>query len=259
MRWAFLVCLLVMQLDFLLSQDSKPQNIGFDWGLTFMDNELSDTDRIRGDADSDNGAQASASITSFSFGNSFGMKTEIYFLNNMFGLSPGIRYSRTYDYAGKWGLWTSGQSYFYWLFREDGVNTEYLRVKRIHQRSDYIGMPVEIRFFPARRPHRFQVYLKMGTELGFRLHTKTNIVFWDAAMDSHEREVASQVDKPGRIGFSMYQCFGFRIGRDVNHTFSVEAILPRFGLTSGSYGLLKKSYEGGIQFHLYIPIQSGLK
>jgi hypothetical protein len=232
------------------------QNIGFDWGLTFMDSKLSYTDRIRGEISSSDGDYSTNSLSSFSFRSSTGIKSEFYFLNNMFGLSAGIKYSRTYGYAGKWGLWSRGVNYFFWLYSQEGVNTEYLKVKRIYQISDYIGLPMEIRFFPARRPHRFQIYLKTGTEINYRVRTQTNIVFWDETMNPYEKELASQVEKPGHIGFSIYQSFGFRIGKDVNHSFSVEAFLRRFNLTSGSSGLLKTSYGGGIQFQVQIPIQS---
>ena len=122
--------------------------------------------------------------------------------------------------------------------------------------SDYIGMPLEVRFFPARRPHLVQIYLKTGTEVSFRIRTKTNIVFWDEAMNTYEKEVASQVEKPGHFGFSLYECFGLRFGRNVHHAFSIEALLPGFNFTSGSSGLLKTLYGGGIQFHLQVPIQS---
>lgn len=259
MKWIFLTYFLCIHLSITFSQEFKLQNIGFDWGLIFLDNKIYDPGHIRGDVSASDEDHASTSILSFSFRYSTGIKTEFYFLNNMFGFSPGIRYSRTYDIAGKWGLFTEGQNFFYWLYREEGVNTEYMRVKRIYQRSDYLGIPVEIRFFPARRPHRMQFYLKLGAEVDFRLQTQTNIVFRDERMHSYEEEVASQVGKPGHVGFSMYQCFGFRIGSDANSTFSIEAVLPGFNLTSRTSGLLKTFYGGGIQFHLQIPIQSGMQ
>jgi hypothetical protein len=196
------------------------------------------------------------SIPSLSYRSFIGIKSEIFSLSDRFGLSGGIRFSSLNNSAGKEAYWTSGTHYFYWLFRQDGVNTEYLKVNEINQKSDYIGIPVELRYFTARRPRHLRLYFKLGAEISYLVKTRTNVVFYDRAMNPFENDLIAKVEQPRKISSAVYGGAGIRIGKDLKPSVSFEVCIPYLFLTSRSSGLLYPMFGSGFQFNIHIPVKS---
>jgi hypothetical protein len=157
---------------------------------------------------------------------------------------------------GKSDYWTNNTNYFYWLYRQDGINTEYLKVKEINQKSAYIGIPFEVRYFTAKRPRLFQIYFKLGIEINYLLKSKTGIVFNSSAMEPYEKDLIAMLEQPERIIAAIYGGGGFKLGRDQKPSISVEACMPYIFLTSRSTGILQPLFGGGIQLNFQIPIKS---
>jgi len=160
---------------------------------------------------------------------------------------------------GKDEYWGSSVNFFYWLFRQEGTETEFLKIKEILQKTDYLGIPVEIRFFVARRPRVFQLYGKLGAVLDFRMNTNTNVVFKDPAMEIYEKDISGQIKQPGAVSFAMYAGSGFKIGTDQKPSVSIEACFPYFILTPQSSGMLKPLFGGGFQLTFQVPVKSRVK
>jgi hypothetical protein len=238
------------------AQQTRLKYLGIEAGMTYIESEISDMKYIRGEMPTYYMGYSTDAITSWSYKDFVGIKYEILSLNDRFGLLGGIRFSCMNSSIGKNNYFTNNTNYFYWLYNQDGINTEYLRVKEINQKSSYIGIPIEIRYFTGRRPHLFQLYFKLGSEINFLLKSTTGVVFHNSAMEQYENDIHSQLRKPDRISAAVYGGGGFRIGRDLKPSVSIEACMPYLYINPGSSGMLKPIFGGGFQINFQLPIKS---
>ncbi len=241
------------------SQNTRLRYVGMESGMKFIESEISDMDLIRGDIPSYTLGFSTSSLTSLSWAWYAGVKSEIFSLNDRFGLQGGIRFSQYNSTVGKDEYWGSTINYFYWLYRQEGTETEFLKIREIIQKTDYLGIPLEIRFLLPKRPHTLLLYVKLGAEINFRVNTSTNVVFKDPLMEIYEKDISDQVEKPGAVSFAMYSGAGFRIGTDQKPSVSIEACFPYFILTSHSSGLLHPLFGGGFQLNFQVPIKCKAK
>jgi len=87
-----------------------------------------------------------------------GFKAE-YTLSKRFAASAGMRFSyknTTLD---------SDKDYFLWRVSESLTGTNYVKIKSITQRNYYIGVPMEIRFFPSEKDRLMRHYLIFGNSI----------------------------------------------------------------------------------------------
>ena len=185
------------------SQETRLRYIGVESGMNFIESEMPDMNLIRGDIPNYSMGFSSSSLTSLSYSWFAGVKSEIFSLNDRFGLQGGIRFSQLSNTIGKNEYWGSSTNYFYWLFRQDGTETEFLKIKEIGQKTNYLGIPVELRYFVAKRPHLFQLYAKVGAVLDFRVNTSTSVVFEDPAMELYEDDISDQIQQPGPVNIKL--------------------------------------------------------
>jgi hypothetical protein len=255
MKIKSLLFLLCLYTGIASAQETQQKFIGAEAGIVFIESEMPNLDYIRGEIASYPGGYTNSSLTGLSDKSYFGIKPGYFTLNNKLGIQAGIRFSRINNSVGKNSYLTNTSDYFYFLYREDGVNTEYLKVNQIIQKSDYLGIPVEISYFPF-NPHFFRIYFKLGAELNFRLQTSTDIVFNDEAMEIYQAELAAKVGQPGPLNVSAYGAAGVRLGRESKPSFSIELSLPCLFLTPESSGLANPLFGSGIQINYQIPIKT---
>jgi hypothetical protein len=258
-RWLMLVAVLLLTLYNSFSQDTHLKYVGLESGMNFIESEMYDINTIRGDIPNYSMGFSSSTLTNLSYTWFAGMKSEIFSLNDRIGLQGGIRFSQINNTIGKDEYWGSNTNYFYWLFRQEGTETEFLKINEIHQKTDYLGIPVEIRYFVAKRPHLFQLYGKLGAVLDFRINTGTNVVFKDPTMEIYEKIISDQIKQPGAVSFAMYVGSGIKIGTDQKPSVSIEACFPYFILTQHSSGMLRPLFGGGFQLTFQVPIKSSVK
>lgn len=251
----FLLCIFT---GIASAQEARQKFIGVEAGITFIESEMPDMDYIRGEIATYPGGYTKSSLTGISYKSYFGLKPGYFTLSNKLGIQTGIRFSRINNSVGKNSYLANTTDYFYCLFREDGVNTEYLKVNQIIQKSDYLGIPLEISYFPF-NPHLFRFYFKLGAELNFRLQTRTDIVFTDEAMEIYQTELATKVGEPETLNVSVYGATGVRIGKESKPSFSIELSLPCLFLTPETSGLANPLFGSGIQVNYQIPITSKVK
>lgn len=240
-------------------QETRLKYIGIESGISFIESAMSNMDYVRGYIPSYDAGYSSNSLASLTYKSFIGIKTEIFSLSDRIGLSGGIRFSRIYSSVGKNDYWTNSTNYFYWLYRQDGVTTEFLKVNEVNQRFDYVGIPIEIRYFTARRPRKVRLYFKIGTEFNFLVQSQRNIVFNNIAMNSYESDLLSKIDKPKTFYCAMYSGAGIRLGRELKPSISIEACFPYLFLTSHSSGLVDPTFGGGFQVNVQIPIKPKVK
>ena len=256
MRVKFVILLYFLFSCISWAQENRQKYVGVETGITFIQGDMSDMDNVRGDIPDYYGGYSTSNLTSLSYKSFVGIKSEIFSLNDRFGLLVGLRYSNVNSSVGKKSYWNSNTNYFYWLSNTDGVNTEFLKVKEITQKSDYIGVPVEIRFFPAKRPRIARFYFKLGAELNYLIQTQKDVVFYDDAMNPYKNEVTAKIAKPKSFYGSIYCGYGLRIGKDLKPSVSIEVCMPYLFLTSKSYGLLNPIVGSGFQLNVQVPIKS---
>jgi hypothetical protein len=237
------------------AQETRQMYLGIETGMTLIGGKMSDMDFIRGEVSSyPIGSYYSTNhLTSLMYQSFVGIKSEFLSLNNKIGFSGGIRFTQAQSSIGKSGYWASSTNYFYLLYKQDGINTEYLKVKEIKQSASYLGIPVEIRYFPF-TPHLLRPYFKLGAEIGFLLQSKTEIGFKDDAMEMFQEDVVALIEKPEPISSSFYGSCGIRLGRESKPWVSFEICLPALYITSGSSGLVNPISGGGFQLNAQIPI-----
>jgi hypothetical protein len=212
-------------------------------------------DYVRGSMSPYGAGNSTASLPSSANRAFIGIKTENFSKNDKFGFSAGIRFSRIHNSFNTYSKWTNSANYFYWLYRQDGINTEYLKVKEINQISDYFSIPIEIRYFPF-KPRLFRFYFKFGAEVNYRIRTQTNITFYDMAMQPYENDLASFIGKPKSFSSGLYGAAGLRVGRESKHPVNIEICLPYLFLGSEPSGLINPTAGVGLQLHIQIPIVS---
>ena len=256
MKFIFLICFLHIFIGFSIAQEIRQKFIGIETGMTLIGNEITKMDNIRGDIPAYSGGYSTNVLTSLTYRSFIGVKPEIFSLNDKIGFMAGLRFSRINNSVGKNSYWSNSTNYFYWLYSQSGINTEYLKVKEINQKSDYIGIPIEVRYFPSKRPRLFRVYFKLGAEINYCLQTQTAVVFYDNAMNLYQKDLIATIGKPKAFNASVYGAGGFRIGRESGLSASIEVCLPYFLLTRESTGLVNPISGGGFQINFQIPLKS---
>jgi hypothetical protein len=177
-----------------------------------------------------------------------GVKPEYFFLKNRFGVSAGLRVSRFSS------AFESNNSYpVMWLLRQEGIYTEYVRIRSITQNSYYVGIPLEVRFFPNRREFRFQHYLKLGVAINYQVHTRYKTEFYDKQMRIYAGTVEAQLGKPNPFNAYIYPAIGFKIGRSSSPWVNLEIYCSAL-ITPRTISFLKDGAGVGLQFSVQFPV-----
>jgi hypothetical protein len=244
--------------------DSKPINVkikpqsytqhllGIEAGMNFLGSDANQLENVRGDIPSDEEWEPRSSVTSILYRQLIGLKYENMSLYNKMGISTGIGYCKQYGILGKSDYWDNSE-YFYLLYREDGLNTEYLKINGITQTTDYIRVPFEIRFFPYQASF-LRMYFKAGIDLNYRLSTNTKVEFANAGMNQFEDEVVAMFSKPKQFYSSGSFSGGLRFGRPNHLMINVEAILPVFSINQHATGFVNGDAGVGLLVYIQLPI-----
>jgi hypothetical protein len=179
-----------------------------------------------------------------------GIKAE-YTLSRRFAVSTGARFSY------KKATLNSDKDYFLWRINENQTSTNYVRIKSITQRNYYLGVPLEIRFFPAEKDYTVRQYFILGTALNFLVASTNEVVFANPAMEKHSSEVLSQIKEPNLFYGLFYIGIGLKIGK-MNHPFgNIEFHFPiaTYGNTkSDAFSIIEGTAGIAFRTTLYIPI-----
>jgi hypothetical protein len=244
----FLICLFTC---FIQGQDVRLKFLIVESGFDFISCLEPGKDWIRADINPYSYGYAADQIRSLLYNGYFGVKYEYRFLKNKFGVTSGIRYTRMKSSIGKPTYWTSTSEFYYVRYFSDGTTTEYAKVTDINQKSDYIGIPVELRFYPF-DDHPVNLFLKAGASFNFKIASKTEINFFDASMNPYRSDVAKLIESP----WSYYSTYGvgvgLKIGRIPKPGINIEANLSGM-LIPDKASFVRPDVGGGIQFMIRKP------
>jgi hypothetical protein len=168
--------------------------------------------------------------------------------------STGLKYSRmSSQIRSKTFALIDANEYFFYKFRESGSITEYLTIANIRQKTDYLGIPLEARFYPF-RPRRFGLFLKASAEVNLNLHSSTEVDFHDPAMRKFESQVADDFASPEELNAIFFLGPGFHFGRTGKPRFGFETALPAFFINTHAGGIVQPGAGGGFIFFISLPV-----
>ncbi|MFC2104477.1 hypothetical protein ACFLS4_03890 [Bacteroidota bacterium] len=221
-------------------------------GIDFLDSDIPNYDFIRGDISYLGSVSATDYLSGYFQKWYFGLKAEVRSKNNKFGLLGGIRYSSTNSSLGKNTYWESSSDYFFLLLNQEGTTTEFLKIKEVNNSADYIGIPLEIRYFPY-KPRAFRLYFKVAAEFNYLLSDKSEVIFENNTMQNYEAEVLDKFDKPDNFYTAVYGAVGWNLNLKNKVYINFEVDVPSIFLADYSSGLIDPIAGGGFQLFVQIP------
>jgi hypothetical protein len=238
-----------------LSQETDIKYIGGELGSDIITGDLIFKNNIRGDVPSYyNMGMASKSLTTLCDTWYAGIKAEKFWVKNRFGISIGLRFTQIKSSV------SNSANFFYLLYQQDGLNTEYLRISGITQTSDYIGIPVDMRIFAFNSDYSdynidlSKFYFKTGLVFNYRIQTKTSVTFYDSEMYPFKDNVANMVGNPKSfcLGFNFSVGYQYKMANASNINFEVS--LPTAFFTRETSGLVRPLSGSGFQISIQLPI-----
>ncbi|GHT62405.1 hypothetical protein AGMMS50239_15630 [Bacteroidia bacterium] len=185
-----------------------------------------------------------------------GIKYEYIFCDNRLGFATGLRFSKI---SGKMSPnWN--KSYFLWLFRQEGLNTDYLSIQNMTQKNYYLGVPLELRYiYPRRRDSFFKQYVKLGVAVNCLVSTKNSIAFYDNAMTQYASTVNDAIEKPDLFNAYIYPAYGFKFGRLKDVSFNMEFHFPGFLVGNKAHPFIRQDFGVGMQLSVQMPVNKIIK
>ncbi len=246
----FLVFSLIQMLK---GQEGKRPFVFVEGGIDFISCESPEKDYIRGDIDPYNYGYVTDQLRSLLHAEYLGVKLEYRLLNNVIGASGGLRYTRMISSIGKTSYWSDTPDFFYVMYKQEGLTTEYAKVREMIQKTDYVGIPLEFRIYPN-KDWMVNIYYKLGAALNIKVRNKKEAVFYSDAMKSYSDEVNRVTENPGPFHASLFAGVGLKLGKLTKPGGNLEITFPVGILPSGEPGFVTPEAGGGCQVMFRIPL-----
>jgi hypothetical protein len=246
-----LIFFALLALSPLLAAQTGKHNIriGFETGVTGYFTNVAKPAQLREVSNDSHILFSRINLTMTS--NVIGVKPEIFLGRNRLGIAAGLRLSRYVT------TFETNNGPFYWMLRQEGLQTDYLTIDKFSQQTYFLGIPLEVRFFTNRRELPVQTYFKIGSTFNYKLQTNNNISFADPAMRKHAGAVGDGLAEVDRFHVYVYPAFGFKIGRYRNgHSpwFNVEINIPGMLFNPKISSFSRSSAGFGAGFTVQIPL-----
>jgi len=235
-------------------QEEKQKFLSLEAGIDGIGCDAPDKAYIRAVSDQ-NYDYYSDQIKSLMEINYIGLKFEYRVFKNLFGLSAGLRYSSLFTSIGRDSYMSSGPDYFYVNYNQSDLITEYAKVCEINQKGDYLGIPLEVRLYP-RKEHKIKLYYKAGVSFNLKIHSNSDISFFDKSMEQYQADVMKVVENASPNYTTFHIGLGLKIGKTNKPGISVETYTPigvRF--PKGSY-FVNPLAGSGLQLLLSVPLNN---
>ena len=180
-----------------------------------------------------------------------GIKPE-YQLTKRIAVAAGIRFS--YNKV----VMKSDQDSFLWKLSEKGLTTNYVRIKEISQESYFIGVPLELRFFPKEKNYLWRNYFIFGMTFNYLISSTEDVKFLNRKMDKYTSEVLKHIDEPNNFQIYIYPGIGVKIGREnlmMGYLeFHFPACIYNYDSPNSLATVNNDRFGIGLQMSLLIPI-----
>lgn len=213
-------CLVLLLFSCLSAVGQQPLKfIQFETGIDFMACEKMEMDYIRAAMSDAYGGNAGVvgnngplyrDVKNQMHKAYLAIKVEVRTHDNYAGLISGLRLTQVVGAIER----TGSPDFFYLRLRQTETSTEYLKVERLEQFSNYLGIPLEVRIF-AYGQRRFRLYFSAGGEVGYQLSTKNTTTFDDPSMNIYQHDVSQIIGAPDKWYATFYGRAGFMLGREM--------------------------------------------
>jgi len=179
-----------------------------------------------------------------------GLKYEAVFLKNRLGVSTGIRFyqfSSTLNHHRDY-------DFFIWMLNQEETASDYVTIRSINQKSHSVGLPLEIRFFPAKSDRFFKQYIKIGGAMNYRMTTKNAIDFYKPEMSKYDGQVSGKIVNPCTFSGFVFPAIGFRWGKNNQPWFNAEFQFPGFIIAERPHAFVHPDVGVGFQFSVLFPL-----
>ncbi|MBN2165235.1 MAG: hypothetical protein JW717_03060 [Marinilabiliaceae bacterium] len=192
-------------------------------------------------------------ISSFYYQWYIGAKVEFRLNDNKHAFLTGLRIKKCCSSLGKLSSDYESSEYFFLLYNKNEASSEFLKIKEINQASYYIGIPLELKRIMVNKKY-YRFFFKAAFDLNYRLHTTTDVVFFNNLMEEYEDGVINKFDEPADFVSVFYPMVGFNFGREDKSGLIVEFALPSLFVTDKSVsGLVKPDVGCGVQLNIQVP------
>ncbi len=232
-------------------QEERIKLVSLEGSINFIGGKRMDYEYIRDDV-SDYGYYANQdtkNVRTIASMGTVGLRVEFRSLTNKFALTSGLQYAQLNSHIDKSFFGHPLDDFYYFMVNESDAAIEYLKIRSINQTSDYIGVPVNLIWYPFKQ-RVFTVYFKGGVDFNYQLSTKTDVVFVDQTMGRFSDVVLNKFEKPKRFVSVFNTRAGVKIGNESKFTFLFE-MGPTAFLTERASGILNTDagfeVRGGVQ------------
>ncbi|MBN2762665.1 MAG: outer membrane beta-barrel protein [Bacteroidales bacterium] len=251
-KFLFLGVFLLSLTYFLKGQEEKQKFLYVETGIDFISCESPEKDYIRGDIDPYSYGYVTEQLRSLLHQEYVGVKFEYRLLKNLLGISGGFRYTRMISSIGKSTYWSEASDFFYVLSRQDGTTTEYAKVREIVQKSDYLGVPVELRIYPN-KDYAVNIYYKIGATFNLNIINKEEGLFYSEEMNPYRDEVSNVTEDPLPFYASVNLGAGLKIGKQAKPGANFEVSFPVGIIPSDENAFVTPQMGVGFQLMVRIP------
>src|SRR5690606_8015945 len=121
-----------------------------------------------------------------------GISLEFASKNGWVVYASGLKYSRVRGKLSMDDLYWFSTPYFFFRLRESGLVTEYVTLRKVIQHTDFLGIPLEVRWFLF-GGRRVRFYIKGAAEVNYKIATGTEIDFYEPAMSKYKKQVEAEL------------------------------------------------------------------
>lgn len=252
MQYVLLTIAMMVSTFYGYSQN-KNYFIGPELGIISVLSEIPHMDFIRGDIPSPS-SYSVGSIKSQCTQAFAGFKIENFIFHEKLALSAGINYQYSNTSFGKINEWKVNNDYFYWQIENEGLSTQYYRVRGVEQNNSYIGIPLEIRYFIS-QPKIFRLYGKFGLNLNLLINSESDISFKTSDMEKYSEKMIAMLEKPNTFYSSVHLAGGIRIGKQGHTCTNLEVQMPYFFINQPG-GITNTVTGVGFEFSVLFPLKT---
>jgi hypothetical protein len=175
-----------------------------------------------------------------------GVKPE-FSINNSLSIAVGLRFLYSKSELN------SDKDYFLWKVSENGLITNYARVKSVKQNTLYVGLPVEFTVYTYKRDIIVRHFFRTGFNFNYLLFSKTAPYFESEAMNKYAEKVKNDVAAKKRFTPTIFVGTGLKIGR-MNKPFGTIEIRVPISFEQGFSSFAKTTAGIELSTAVYIPL-----
>jgi hypothetical protein len=249
---AIFLCILT---NSIRGQDVKRKFLYIEAGIDGISCSPPDKDYIRAVSDPSTSEFYSDKILALMMLESIGLKFEYRTNNNKFGFSGGLRYTRMNTSIGRDSYMSRSPDFFYVNYDQNGLNTEYAKVRELNQKADYLGIPIELRIYPY-KDRKVSFYYKAGVSFNLRINSKSDVVFYNSFMGIYRNDVIKVVENAAPYYATFNLGVGLKVGKSERPGFSIEVNAPLGVFFPDKSCFVNPQTGGGVQIIARIPINN---